>query len=62
MKGTPSQGKHSTGKTHIQCRRCGEHAFHASHGICSHCGFGKTAKLRQCKKLKQIRVAIKRVR
>lgn len=50
MKGTPSQGKRSRGKTHIQCRRCGEHTFHASHKICSHCGFGKTAKTKAKRK------------
>jgi len=47
MKGTASKGKNSKGKTHIICRRCGEHTFHASRKICSSCGFGKTAKLKK---------------
>ncbi|MGH7752784.1 MAG: 50S ribosomal protein L37e [Gemmatimonadales bacterium] len=44
-KGTPSMGKRQTG-THVRCRRCGRHAFHAAHKVCAACGFGKTAKLR----------------
>ncbi|MDD3263672.1 MAG: 50S ribosomal protein L37e [Candidatus Nanoarchaeia archaeon] len=46
MKGTPSMGKHSRGKTHIICRRCGKRTFHAAHKVCSSCGFGGSAKLR----------------
>ncbi len=45
-KGTASQGRMNRQKTHIICRRCGEHAYHASHKVCASCGFGATAKLR----------------
>lgn len=45
-KGTYSKGKHSRGYTHILCRRCGKRSFHAAHGVCASCGFGKTAKIR----------------
>ena len=38
--GTGSQGKRSRGKTHIICRRCGRHSYHASHRLCASCGFG----------------------
>ncbi|MFW6064501.1 MAG: 50S ribosomal protein L37e [Candidatus Natronoplasma sp.] len=43
-KGTPSQGKKSSGKTHIQCRRCGNKAFNVKDGYCASCGFGRSAK------------------
>lgn len=33
-------------KTHIICRRCGKHAYHATHAVCSACGFGKTSKIK----------------
>jgi large subunit ribosomal protein L37e len=46
MKGTPSKGKNSRSKTHIRCRRCGRHTFHVAHKVCSACGFGKSAKIR----------------
>jgi large subunit ribosomal protein L37e len=46
VKGTPSMGKRSRGKTHIICRRCGSRSYHASHGVCSKCGYGKSKKLR----------------
>lgn len=45
-KGTPSMGKHSRGKTHIPCRRCGARAYHVRDKRCASCGFGETAKLR----------------
>ncbi len=45
MKGTPSQGKRNT-KTHITCRRCGHHTYHARKGVCSHCGYGATSRIR----------------
>lgn len=48
-KGTASFGKRSGKKTHIRCRRCGSLSYHARHGSCSSCGFGKTAKLRKYK-------------
>ena len=44
-KGTPSMGKRQK-KTHIICRRCGRHSYHAQHRICASCGFGKTARRR----------------
>jgi large subunit ribosomal protein L37e len=47
MKGTASRGKNSKGKTHIQCRRCGEHTYHASKSVCAKCGYGKTAKMKK---------------
>jgi len=46
VKGTPSQGKKSSGKLHIMCRRCGKRAYHMKKSICASCGFGKSAKLR----------------
>jgi large subunit ribosomal protein L37e len=49
MKGTPSQGKHSKGKTHIVCRRCGKRTYHATRRVCSSCGYGKSRKLRDYK-------------
>ncbi|MCD6511228.1 MAG: 50S ribosomal protein L37e [Thaumarchaeota archaeon] len=47
MKGTPSFGKASKGKSHIRCRRCGRHSFNVSKGRCSYCGFGASPKLRK---------------
>ncbi|HNV93927.1 MAG TPA: 50S ribosomal protein L37e [Methanofastidiosum sp.] len=44
-KGTPSYGKRNN-KTHVRCRRCGNHSYHASHGVCASCGFGKSSKMR----------------
>ncbi|MBN1923613.1 MAG: 50S ribosomal protein L37e [Nanoarchaeota archaeon] len=49
VKGTPSMGKKAKGGTHIRCRRCGQHSFHEKKGECSHCGFGKSPKLRNYK-------------
>ncbi|HJJ56498.1 MAG TPA: 50S ribosomal protein L37e [Methanocorpusculum sp.] len=51
-KGTASFGlrnKHS----HIICRRCGKQSYHARHGVCSSCGFGKSSKIRGYKWIKQ---------
>ncbi|MGM5484930.1 MAG: 50S ribosomal protein L37e [Nanobdellota archaeon] len=45
-KGTAAFGRHSGKKTHIYCRRCGQHTFHIRKGFCSSCGFGKSAKKR----------------
>ena len=45
-KGTASRGKNSSKKTHIMCRRCGKHTYHASHKVCSSCGFGNATKQR----------------
>lgn len=52
-KGTPSMGKHSSKKTHIRCRRCGNHAYHVRRKTCASCGFGATAKLRSYNWVKQ---------
>ncbi|MBU1198362.1 MAG: 50S ribosomal protein L37e [Nanoarchaeota archaeon] len=45
-KGTPSMGKKSGKKTHIRCRRCGEHTYHIRKKRCSKCGFGTSSKMR----------------
>ena len=43
--GTTAQGKkHKT--THVKCRRCGEKSYHSRKGVCSSCGFGRSAKRR----------------
>ncbi|MCK4670878.1 MAG: 50S ribosomal protein L37e [Nanoarchaeota archaeon] len=47
MKGTPSKGKHNKRKSHIHCRRCGQHSYHATKKVCASCGYGATAKLRK---------------
>jgi len=44
-KGTSSMGKKQK-RTHVRCRRCGRHAFHAQKNRCASCGFGESAKLR----------------
>ncbi len=46
MKGTPSKGKKNKRHTHVRCRRCGRNSFNVRKGYCSHCGFGKSSKLR----------------
>ncbi len=46
-KGTPSKGLKGKGKLHIRCRRCGKPSYHKKRQICSHCGYGKTPKLRR---------------
>ncbi|MEK6899979.1 MAG: 50S ribosomal protein L37e [Nanoarchaeota archaeon] len=48
-KGTSSMGVKSGKKTHIACRRCGEHAYHVTKKKCASCGFGKTATMRKYK-------------
>ncbi|MBT3406185.1 50S ribosomal protein L37e [Candidatus Woesearchaeota archaeon] len=45
-KGTPSMGKKSGKKTHIICRRCGQHTYHCRKKKCSSCGYGNSSKLR----------------
>lgn len=58
-KGTPSFGKRNK-RLHIRCRRCGRNSFHAKHGYCAACGFGRTKKLRryawQNKKINKTRI------
>lgn len=44
-KGTSTQGKRNK-TTHTKCRRCGEKSYHVKKGVCSACGFGKSAKRR----------------
>lgn len=46
MKGTPSMGRRSKGKTHIRCRRCGRHAYNVAKGYCAACGFGRSKRIR----------------
>jgi len=45
VRGTPAQGKKGRGSTHIICRRCGSHSLRKKSGECSHCGFGRSAKV-----------------
>jgi large subunit ribosomal protein L37e len=40
VKGTASMGRKSGKKTHIICRRCGGHSFHAKKKKCASCGYG----------------------
>ncbi|MBW3014841.1 50S ribosomal protein L37e [Candidatus Woesearchaeota archaeon] len=47
MKGTYSKGRHSKGKTHIRCRRCGKHTYHVRKKVCSSCGYGDSSKMRK---------------
>jgi large subunit ribosomal protein L37e len=47
MKGTHSMGKKSGKKSHIHCRRCGQHTYHIRKKRCSSCGFGNSSKLRK---------------
>ena len=44
-KGTPS--KSGGGKTHIMCKRCGQHSYHIRKKQCAACGFGKSSRVRQ---------------
>ncbi|MFA5084477.1 MAG: 50S ribosomal protein L37e [Candidatus Paceibacterota bacterium] len=46
-KGASSIGKKSGKDVHIRCRRCGRASYHKIKGICSDCGYGKTAKIRK---------------
>ncbi|MFW6025056.1 MAG: 50S ribosomal protein L37e [Candidatus Woesearchaeota archaeon] len=46
MKGTASKGRNSGKKSHIQCRRCGNHSYHIRKKVCSSCGYGKSKKMR----------------
>jgi len=47
VKGTPSMGKRSKGRTHIRCRRCGRHSYNVAKGYCAACGFGRSRRLRR---------------
>lgn len=44
--GTAAMGRKSGKKTHIICRRCGNHTYHKTKKVCSSCGYGKSPKLR----------------
>ncbi len=46
-KGTASMGKHSGKKTHIRCRRCGQHTYHIRKKKCASCGYGASPRLRK---------------
>jgi len=46
-KGTPSMGRKSGKITNLRCRRCGRRSYHKTKKVCSHCGYGKTAKIRK---------------
>jgi len=48
VKGTPSMGKRNQ-KTHVLCRRCSRHSYHASKGVCAACGFGDSKKIKKFK-------------
>lgn len=39
-------GKKNRTKGHIACRRCGKITYHATKGVCSSCGYGKSARMR----------------
>jgi len=45
-KGTPSMGLRNK-HTHMRCRRCGKHSYHMRKSVCSSCGFGRTAGIRE---------------
>jgi large subunit ribosomal protein L37e len=45
-KGTPSMGLRNK-HTHMRCRRCGRHSYHMRKSICSSCGFGHSARIRE---------------
>jgi len=47
VKGTASHGKRSGKKNHIRCRRCGRISMDITTGICAHCGFGASKKVRK---------------
>ncbi|MEK6922882.1 MAG: 50S ribosomal protein L37e [Nanoarchaeota archaeon] len=47
VKGTASKGLKGRAKLHYPCRRCGRSSYHKKSGVCSHCGYGKTKKMRK---------------
>jgi large subunit ribosomal protein L37e len=57
-KGTASKGKRSGKQNHIYCRRCGERTYHKKKKICSHCGYGKSTKLKKRVPQKKVRKSI----
>lgn len=44
--GKPTFGKRNK-IVHALCRRCGKHSLHLKTGVCSACGFGRSAKIRR---------------
>jgi len=46
VKGTPSKGKKSKGRSHMRCRRCGRFAYNVAGKYCAACGFGRSERLR----------------
>ncbi|MEM3713327.1 MAG: 50S ribosomal protein L37e [Nitrososphaeria archaeon] len=46
VKGTTSFGKAGSKKTHIICRRCGQHSYNIRKKYCAYCGFGRSKKMR----------------
>jgi len=47
-KGTPSKGiKGRKARLHIRCRRCGRNSYHRKKKICSHCGYGRSSRIRR---------------
>ncbi|MHA2237552.1 MAG: 50S ribosomal protein L37e, partial [Candidatus Hodarchaeales archaeon] len=34
-----ARGKHTSHRTHMQCRRCGNRSFHKRKGRCASCGY-----------------------
>ncbi|MBW2993232.1 50S ribosomal protein L37e [Candidatus Woesearchaeota archaeon] len=51
-KGTASMGKRSRKKTHIRCRRCGNHSYHIRKKKCASCGYGNSPKTKKYNWLK----------
>ncbi|RLE50748.1 MAG: 50S ribosomal protein L37e [Candidatus Methanomethylicota archaeon] len=46
VKGTTSFGRHSRGRTHIRCRRCGRQSYNIRKKYCAACGFGRSSRFR----------------
>lgn len=46
VKGTPSKGKKSKGRSHARCRRCGRFSYNVAKKVCAACGFGSSAKMK----------------
>ncbi|OYT42572.1 MAG: 50S ribosomal protein L37e [Candidatus Aenigmarchaeota archaeon ex4484_224] len=46
VKGTPSMGKKNK-VIFIRCRRCGHVSYRIDKKYCTHCGYGRSKKLRK---------------
>ena len=44
-KGTPARGRRNK-RTHMLCRRCGNHSYNIRKSFCTSCNFGKSSKLK----------------